>query len=240
MTEERIEGCRNIHQAVSILNFKAVRAWAELKPECLSTFEHSISVLDIAICKGSMPMLTLLIELGVDVNLKSQAGGMSALHTAASTGNVDCARELIRQGAEVNAIGWWDNNSLHEALEERAGVAVMELLIHAGVDLELKSHQGTPWTMAIESWEATGDRGPLTLIESALLALEEKKVLETITKDALSAAAKNSHKTLSDPMRSQGPRSSSAPTCEPLMKNGESGIVTPQSQAKHQPTRKRI
>ena len=93
---------------------------------------------------------------------KRSADGWTALHLAAFFGQIDTARVLIDQGADVNAASENDlsNRPLHSAAAGRH-YAVCEVLIAGGADLDAQDAHGNTALMAAAMH---GDRGLAELL----------------------------------------------------------------------------
>lgn len=57
-----------------------------------------------AVKSGDQSKVQHLISQGANVNTRDTRHGLTPLHLAASTGNLEIARTLIMNGAEVNAL----------------------------------------------------------------------------------------------------------------------------------------
>ncbi len=69
--------------------------------------------------------------------------GWTDLHSAASAGDVESVRELLKKGADPNAKNEYGNTPLHEAAS-RGHVDVVELLLEHGADPNIQNEYG--WT----------------------------------------------------------------------------------------------
>lgn len=56
----------------------------------------------IAAKSGFTDVIKALVQRGADVNVKSSANGMTALHFAANFGQVEAVKELLSLNADVN------------------------------------------------------------------------------------------------------------------------------------------
>ncbi len=97
---------------------------------------HGWTPLIIAAKAGNLELARLLIEKGADVNAKATAGGGATVLCYAALGNnLEVIRELLKQGAAVNAPANSGMRPFYYAALSH-GMAVAQLLISAGADLE--------------------------------------------------------------------------------------------------------
>lgn len=121
-------------------------------------FEGGVSLLHVtATYVGSKAMTELLIEMGLDVNMKidetapAEFRGSTPLHIAAAKGRFEMSEVLIQNGADLKAKtsyqGW---SPLHlAALNDQK--EIVKLLIAKGAEVNAKSETGaTPLDLAIE------------------------------------------------------------------------------------------
>lgn len=84
---------------------------------------------------GNIPIMRLLLELGADVNLRTQSEGDTALHIAVMNSNIEMVRALLAGGAEVNAT----DRLLRTPLLRASGIGnlqIMQTLVSAGADVD--------------------------------------------------------------------------------------------------------
>ncbi|PKX95144.1 ankyrin repeat protein [Aspergillus novofumigatus IBT 16806] len=115
------------------------------------------TILQQAIKGSHIKVVQLLLDAGVDVNVRDSHNGLDAMLTAASWGADDCIRLLQRAGADVFAVDYHGRNGLH--LAARAGrLSTVQLLLKEGVDSFAEDDRGyTPLRYAVEGEE--GHRG---------------------------------------------------------------------------------
>ncbi|MBN1492323.1 MAG: ankyrin repeat domain-containing protein [Phycisphaerae bacterium] len=92
--------------------------------------------------EGSREVALLVLSKGAD--LKAQTGGpkqWSPLHLAAARGQVEAAKELIAQGAVVNASNGYHHTPLHLAADF-GHVEVVRLLVEHKADMTAKTRYG--------------------------------------------------------------------------------------------------
>ena len=109
------------------------------------TFENK----NQGIYKGETPLffavkdshyVKLLIDAGVDVNIRSDKG-LSPLHFAAYFGNLKSVKFLIEAGAELNVKDQNGLTPLHQA-SNQGRLKVMDFLIQAGANIFAQDHEG--------------------------------------------------------------------------------------------------
>jgi len=113
----------------------------------------SETVLD-AVARGDLGAVRQLLKAGADVN-PARADGVSALHLAASAGNVEIARVLITAGANATSattlLGW---KPLHMAAQN-GHADMVDLLIARGADPNVADTLGTtPLMLAAQAGSA--------------------------------------------------------------------------------------
>lgn len=98
--------------------------------------EVSRTALFTAAQHGHIKYLAVLLEHGIDPNLKDEKG-VTALHNAARFGQLECITELIQSGANIEAVtdqGW---TPLHTAVRQCQEEAVA-LLIELGCNINAR------------------------------------------------------------------------------------------------------
>lgn len=98
-------------------------------------------------------VVQLLLDAGVDVNVREFHNGLNAILTAAFLGADDCIRLLQRAGADVFAVDHHGRSGLH--LAARMGrLSTVQLLLKEGVDSSAEDDRGyTPLRYAVEGEE---------------------------------------------------------------------------------------
>ena len=94
-----------------------------------------------AAMRGDVEAVRTLIKQGADVNA-AQGDGMTALHWAAETGNIELAQVLVTAGANTSAVTRRGSHTpLHVAARAGRG-AVVKALLDAGADANAKTSSG--------------------------------------------------------------------------------------------------
>ncbi len=164
--------------AIKQRDYARVRDWLSRDPAPLTAFDpdsFGAPPLNIAVSRGDIEMIELLLEAGADPDLKSDwwAGGFAALHTIPPDSKDDIAPRLIEAGATVDAhaaayLG--DLRVLKQRITEDPAVVgarggdgrmplhfattpeVARLLLDHGADIEARDvdHESTPvmWAAA--------------------------------------------------------------------------------------------
>lgn len=104
--------------------------------------------LQIAV-EGNQPKsIEFLITHGCNVNERSLPSGSTILHLAVGSNSLECARILLKYGANpnlMNSLGWSPLSSMIESeshWNHKSRIELMQLLIENGADLELKNKEG--------------------------------------------------------------------------------------------------
>lgn len=111
---------------------------------------------------GCLPVLSMLLDQGSDVDRVSFAGAV-ALHYAVYGGRAEAVQILIEQGADVNIPNRRQWTALHQAV--RIGSSeLVRLLVENGADLEAKDKDGrTPLLAASQTGQLDAVRDLLHL-----------------------------------------------------------------------------
>ncbi len=100
------------------------------------------SPLDAAAYGGSAAVVALLLDRGADISARS-IFGRTALHQAASGGNLEAARVLLRRGIEINSVDVQSNGTT--ALHVAVGPGMSELfrlIVTYGIELDRRNDWG--------------------------------------------------------------------------------------------------
>jgi ankyrin repeat domain-containing protein 50 len=121
-----------------------------LKGEELAFDFDNYSALHSASEMGHKGLVRLLLDGGLDVNMRHEDNGLSALHVAAKEGQDQVARLLMEQGADVAAKdknGW---TALHWA-SRNGSKTVTKILLEKGADFKAQdNNRRTPLHLAVK------------------------------------------------------------------------------------------
>lgn len=112
------------------------------------TFQPEVLLQEI-VTDGDVKAVSEILESGVieDVN-KMSPSGLTALHQSAIDGNLECAKTLVRKGADVNCTDCESWTPLHAAVMN-GSLEFVRFLLAAGAKPHLKNDAGeTPYDMA--------------------------------------------------------------------------------------------
>ena len=171
---------REFFEAVKQKDTDRVRALAGANPELLGAFDpdsYGGLALNIAVGRGDLDMIEVLLDLGADPDLKSDwwAGGFAALHTMPPDLMHDIAPLLVAAGATVDAHAAASLGDLAqlqecvsadpEVVHERGGdgrmplhfaasASVVRFLVEHGAELEARDidHESTPFMWAAPAY----------------------------------------------------------------------------------------
>ena len=124
-------------------------------------------VLTEAVGRGSMAMVSLLLERGADINLDGRYG--TPLVMAVTGGNVDIVSLLLDRGADINTVGRRYGTALTVAVRVRS-VTIVSLLLDRGADINLDGGYRTPLAIAVR--EGNSDIVSLLLDRGADINLD--------------------------------------------------------------------
>jgi uncharacterized protein len=103
----------------------------------------SVSVNIVGKDKNFSEAVKLLQQGNIDISLPLNEDGATLLHVAATAGATAVAAELIKQGADVNALTFLSESPLHELCDARdSSVAVATLLLDANANIEERNYRG--------------------------------------------------------------------------------------------------
>jgi ankyrin repeat protein len=104
-----------------------------------NTLVHQAPLHDAAF-KGSVLMITTLLEEGANVNARNRYSDIP-LHFAAMQGHIEVITALLEAGADVNAFNKDGDTPLHEAAKN-GHVEVITALLDAGADPNVRDERG--------------------------------------------------------------------------------------------------
>ena len=107
-----------------------------------------------AASRGKLARVRELCDWGADVEARDMHGGTPLFIANLGDGRLDIMRELMKRGANVNAVTKYGLSTLHVAVLLGRLDLVRELLAH-GADIEASGHDG--WTpLLVASWKGYG------------------------------------------------------------------------------------
>jgi len=140
-------------------NLEIIKLLVESGADPFVTFPTSRNLLWVVLGGGGGPSqiecMEYLIDQGVDPNGKDREG-RTALHRASMSGYSDALKTLIAKGGNVNVQNREGETPLHYAcssvMKTRNKKDVVTILLEAGADITLKSHDGqTALDWAVEN-----------------------------------------------------------------------------------------
>jgi ankyrin repeat protein len=196
-----LTGCGNssvaeFHQAVQSGDLETAEALLTEEPTLVDTEAGGQALLFEALREEQRDMVLLLIDSGVDVNVKEQC--FSPLHCAAQQGHAEIAELLIAKGANPNATDMMGETPLHEAvLGGHKDVVVVLLAGGADVDAENRMRR-TPLHFAAR--DGYLDVVEILLAQGADVNAKDKSPSRT----PLHYAAQEDHKEVAELLLTQG------------------------------------
>lgn len=125
--------------------------------------------LKLAIIKGNLDIVKLLIEKGANINVKYDLYN-TPLHIAMINGNLEIVKLLIEKGADVNAKNETNDTPLHIAMI-KGNHDIVKLLIEKGADINIEN------TKLIKPLDSVKDGEILNLFNKDLINDEKYKVI---------------------------------------------------------------
>ncbi len=195
-----ITGCGNsvaeFHQAVRSGDLETAEALLAEEPTLVDTEEGGQALLFEALRGEQKQMVLLLIDNGVDVNVKEQC--FSPLHCAAQQGHAEIAELLIAKGANPNAIDMMGETPLHTAVLGGHKDVVMVLLAGGANVNAINRMERTPLHFAAR--EGYLDVVEVLLAQGADINAKDKSPSRT----PLHYAAQQDHKDVAELLLVQG------------------------------------
>ncbi|XP_029820968.1 NF-kappa-B inhibitor epsilon [Manacus vitellinus] len=99
---------------------------------------QGLACLHISTLKGNIPMMSLLLESGANIDVREGTSGKTPLHLAVECHNRKAVQFLLRNGAYVDAQMYNGCTPLHLAVG-RKDAAIAAILSHSGADTLLRN-----------------------------------------------------------------------------------------------------
>ncbi|RLW07172.1 hypothetical protein DV515_00004306 [Chloebia gouldiae] len=99
---------------------------------------QGLACLHISTLKGNIPMMSLLLESGANIDVREGTSGKTPLHLAVECHNCRAVQFLLRNGAYVDAQMYNGCTPLHLAVG-RKDAAIAAILSHSGADTLLRN-----------------------------------------------------------------------------------------------------
>ncbi|NXU50959.1 IKBE inhibitor, partial [Turnix velox] len=99
---------------------------------------QGLACLHISTLKGNIPMMSLLLERGANIDVREGTSGKTPLHLAVECHNRRAVQFLLRNGAYVDAQMYNGCTPLHLAVG-RKDAAIAAILSHSGADTLLRN-----------------------------------------------------------------------------------------------------
>ncbi|NXJ75501.1 IKBE inhibitor, partial [Trogon melanurus] len=99
---------------------------------------QGLACLHISTLKGNIPMMSLLLESGANIDVQEGTSGKTPLHLAVECHNRKAVQFLLRNGAYVDAQMYNGCTPLHLAVG-RKDAAIAAILSHSGADTLLRN-----------------------------------------------------------------------------------------------------
>ncbi|XP_051470489.1 NF-kappa-B inhibitor epsilon [Apus apus] len=99
---------------------------------------QGLACLHISTLKGNIPMMSLLLERGANIDVREGTSGKTPLHLAVECHNRRAVQFLLRNGAYVDAQMYNGCTPLHLAVGRR-DAAIAAILSHSGADTLLRN-----------------------------------------------------------------------------------------------------
>ncbi|NXH12488.1 IKBE inhibitor, partial [Bucco capensis] len=99
---------------------------------------QGLACLHISTLKGNIPMMSLLLESGANIDVQEGTSGKTPLHLAVECHNCRAVQFLLRNGAYVDAQMYNGCTPLHLAVG-RKDAAIAGILSHSGADTLLRN-----------------------------------------------------------------------------------------------------
>eukprot|EP01089_Gocevia_fonbrunei_P016030 TRINITY_DN4880_c0_g1_i2.p1 TRINITY_DN4880_c0_g1~~TRINITY_DN4880_c0_g1_i2.p1 ORF type:complete len:413 (-),score=95.44 TRINITY_DN4880_c0_g1_i2:255-1493(-) len=137
---------------------------AGANPSAFSSQHAGCCALHIAAEKNYVEVVNLLLESGVDVNIRSVKQQLTPLISASCCGSLEAVQVLLNAGADINAQSSTGNTALMLAID-RGKIEVALTLIKGKAELEIRGQKG--WT-ALHNAASGGEKGYKEVAEALL------------------------------------------------------------------------
>jgi len=135
----QVDGSTALHWAAHFDDPDTAQLLIDAGANITAANRAGVSPLQLATVNGSVAMIALLLDAGVDPNEPLTQHGDTALMMAVRTGQTDAVRLLIEHGADVNAPeNWGGTTALMWAISEHH-VNVVDLLLANGANVHVTS-----------------------------------------------------------------------------------------------------
>lgn len=196
-----LTGCENpvamFQQAVRSGNLEEAEALLAEEPTLVDAEGDGRALLFEALQNEQKQMVLLLINNGVDVNIKDK-NCFSPLHCAAQQGHVEIAEILIAKGANVNATDMMGETPLHAAVLG-GHKDIVEVLLAGGANVNAENQmERTPLHFAARDGHL--DVVEILLAQGADVNAKDKSPSRT----PLHYAAQQDHKDVAELLLAQG------------------------------------
>jgi len=142
--------------AVESGNIAAVKQMLSERQDLLldRTLFDNRNVIHLAVAKGNIAMIELLLKAGADVNA-ADFSGITPLNMAAFEGNATVVGILLAAGATVNTVGYRDKSTPLCVAASRGNLEVVKVLLAHGANANATNRDGkTPLQVAEERKQA--------------------------------------------------------------------------------------
>lgn len=119
-------------------------------------------------------LVRLLLEQGVDINVKDEFYNLTSLHEAIMYGHEAIAKLLIENGIDITTVGRWGYGTALQQAAENGYYALVRLLVENGADIKVDdgAFGGTALKRAqkyghedivelLQDWETGSSRGSM-------------------------------------------------------------------------------
>ena len=136
MTATDIEGLKAIRAAIKGGDADAVLSLISQRPARLSMETPFGSWLHVAASSGQLDVVTTLVALGLDVNVRAGILGGAPVNEAASGGHQAVVEFLLSRGATLD-VSAPERNPLFGAIYG-GHLEIARLLLHSGIDFKIR------------------------------------------------------------------------------------------------------